>query len=140
MRQPYAYLKAKPPYCDICTHPHWHNQPHQGNDWPARVAARVSSGQMTPEQALALGVGIVADQSVARVAQVADSGDKAGDSLLTFLKSHPNALQDEIKKGVRVRWQAVRHKLTELVGLGVVKREGAGARGEGFRYSVRGKD
>lgn len=145
MRQPYAYLNVKPPYCDICTHYHWKNLPHIGNDWPARVASRVQGGDMTIEQARAQGMEVTPDGTVSPIEAApphdgdgltVQTEDPALERLIAFLKLHPNALQDEIKKGVRARWQAVRHKLTELVGRGVVKREGAGTRASPHRYNV----
>ena len=134
-----------PPVCRICQHYHWPNQPHQGNDWHARVISMVSVGDMDLRRARELGVEIpgsanpISTGIVTPVTDVTHSGVRerdAKDSLLDFLKSHPNAKQREIKNGVRARWQEVRRKLTELVGLGVVQRDGAGTRSEPHRYKV----
>jgi hypothetical protein len=57
--------------------------------------------------------------------------------LLAFLKANPGAEQATIKKSVKARWQEVRRSLTELFQKGQVKRDGAGTRNSGYRYSVQ---
>src|SRR5690349_14777908 len=124
----------KPPYCRVCHRPHWNNQPHLGSpsDW-------------SRENAEARGIDVSGPGAVTATPHAGDgltvlSDDSAKLRLIEFLKANPGAEQATIKKGVRARWQDVRHALTELLKLGALHKAGKGTRNDGFRYSVRDGD